>query len=64
MKKFIGTLLFPMVLWIQEKLKKNLGNNRILDTVYIDYEELTIVCLLSTQNFTKIVSKSTKMTES
>lgn len=63
MKKFICILLFPLILWSQEKLKKDLDNDGIPDSVYIDYEELTIVCLLSTQNFEKIVSEPIEMTE-
>ncbi|MEO8516906.1 MAG: hypothetical protein ABI426_09180 [Flavobacterium sp.] len=41
----------------QEKVVKDLDNDQIKDTVYLDQEKSIIICRLSSQRFVKIASK-------
>jgi hypothetical protein len=50
---FVHSLAFS-----QDQLVKDLDNDTIKDTVYLDREASRLVCKLSTQNFTKIQSKA------
>lgn len=60
MKKTTLTLLFFLLqifTFGQEKLMKDLDNDGVKDSIYIDSVKSTIVCKLSTQNFKAISSK-------
>jgi len=48
---------FQLITYGQGKLLKDLDNDRIMDSVYIDSIRSTIVCRLSTQDFKRIESK-------
>lgn len=57
-KTLITLVLFlsQMLVFGQEKLIKDLDNDRRMDTVYLSKKESTIVCQLSSQKFAKIQS--------
>lgn len=59
MKHFYVLILFLISYTIsaQDKLKKDIDFDGITDTVFIDYENATIVCILSSKGFQKIESK-------
>jgi hypothetical protein len=64
MKHFIPALVYILILIFvqsmafgQNKLVKDLDNDKIKDTVFIDIDSSRIVCRLSTQNFRKIRSR-------
>ncbi|NQX38304.1 hypothetical protein SAMN05421820_101319 [Pedobacter steynii] len=60
MRKSLITLIFlftQLVVFGQNKLLKDLDNDRIIDTVYVDSTKYTIVCKLSTKNYNAISSK-------
>lgn len=48
---------FQIMTYGQGKLLKDLDNDRIMDSVYIDSIKSTIVCRLSSQDFKRIESK-------
>src|SRR5690606_39615291 len=50
-------LFLPNIAFSQEKLLKDLDNDGIKDSIYIDEDRYTIICRLSTQNIEIITSK-------
>lgn len=54
-------LITPMLIFGQNKFTKDLDGDTIMDSIYIDYDTLKIVCQLSTTNFKKIKSKEIEM---
>ncbi|WP_342328079.1 hypothetical protein [Pedobacter sp. FW305-3-2-15-E-R2A2] len=60
MKKSVVTLIFlltQLTVFGQNKLLKDVDNDGIMDTVYVDSTKYTIVCKLSTKNYNPILSK-------
>lgn len=60
MKKSVVTLIFLLTQFIvfgQNTLLKDVDNDGIIDTVYVDSTKYTIVCKLSTKNYNPISSK-------
>jgi len=53
---FLFTLL-QITAYSQNKLVKDLDNDRVMDSVYIDSTKYTIVCRLSTQQFKRTESQ-------
>lgn len=59
---FALVMLFHASAFAQEKLVKDIDFDGKNDTVYIDQDEGTIVCRLSSQNFKKLKSKAMEVT--
>lgn len=53
----ITLILMSFVVSAQGKLKKDIDFDGIIDTVFVDDEKSTIVCILSSKKFKKIESK-------
>ena len=58
LKIIILFLLFQMTAFSQDKLVKDIDNDGIKDSVYVDSIKSTIVCKLSTKKFKVVESKS------
>lgn len=53
---FLISFFFLSNAYGQEKLIKDLDHDRVNDTVYVDLNENTLVCKLSSQHFKKVES--------